>query len=59
MACYFAAIFNRLFDTGYVTVTPALNFEVSPRIRENSKTAGITMPFTESALHTCAAHGIP
>lgn len=25
---------HRLFDTGYVTVTPDLNFEVSPRIRE-------------------------
>ena len=25
---------HRLFDTGYVTITPDLNFEVSPRIRE-------------------------
>lgn len=25
---------HRLFDTGYVTITPELNFEVSPRIRE-------------------------
>ena len=25
---------HRLFDTGYVTVTPELDFEVSPRIRE-------------------------
>ncbi|MYK11053.1 MAG: HNH endonuclease [Acidobacteriia bacterium] len=25
---------HRLFDTGYVTITPDLNFEVSPRIRD-------------------------
>lgn len=25
---------HRLFDTGYVTISPDLNFEVSPRIRE-------------------------
>lgn len=25
---------HRLFDTGYVTITPDLNFEVSPRIKE-------------------------
>lgn len=28
------AIFTAFFDSGYVTITPTLNFEVSKRIRE-------------------------
>lgn len=38
---------HRLFDRGYVTVTPDLNFEVSPRIREEF----------ENGRHYYALHG--
>ena len=38
---------HRLFDTGYVTVTPDLNFGVSPRIQENY----------ENGRHCYALHG--
>ena len=38
---------HRLFDTGYVTVTPELDFEVSPRIREEF----------ENGRHYYALHG--
>lgn len=38
---------HRLFDTGYVTVTPDLDFEVSPRIREEF----------ENGRHYYALHG--
>ena len=38
---------HRLFDTGYVIVTPDLNFDVSPRIRENY----------ENGRHCYALHG--
>ena len=37
---------HKLFDVGYVTVTPELTLEVSPRLREEWHNGRETMPTT-------------
>lgn len=42
---------HRLFDTGYITVTPALRLEVSPRLREDYQNGRTYYPLQGTQLH--------
>ena len=49
---------HRLFDRGYVTVTPDLRLEVSPRLRRDYHNGHTYYPLRGQALRTPADHGL-